>query len=541
MPLRGIYPLRKLQPVEKRHFDVSDDNIRLLVKHSLLRLQAVLRSANDLTIEFLPINQCAKPLAHQRLVVCDQNLVHSDYTLDRPLVITKPVSIDGCGAHFSGTTPSGIMVYSGDVVLKNFTMDGFAMQRIYDKRLTTMSGGNLSIRDAEGNIWITPASIDKGTLSRKDIICVRPDGSCEGSHKPSSELPFHRSVYRLRPDLNAVLHAHPPALVAFSVVRKLPNLDLIPSVRHICRDVKFAAYAVPGSQELSLEIGKVFEQGCNIALLENHGVCVGAPDMFTAFQQFETINYTAELEVLAGQLGNIRALPENAYRLSETDSHTRLGDFISQYRSSAELAARRDMITLIRRSYKMDLFTATHGTYSVRLPDGSFLITPFGFDRAYLEEDDLVRVKGDAKELGKLPSRAVLAHRNIYRENPQIGAVLLAHPVHAMAFAVTDMEFDARTIPESYILLRDVKRVPYEELYLDLDKLAEEFDAAHPAAIVENDCVIVTGESLLQAFDRLEVMELTAASILKSQRLGRMVHISDEEVAALKKAYHLEG
>ena len=79
MPLCGIYPLRKLQPVEKRHFDVSDDNIRLLIKHSLLRLQAVLRSPNDLTIEFLPINQCAKSLAHQRLVVCNQNLVHSDY------------------------------------------------------------------------------------------------------------------------------------------------------------------------------------------------------------------------------------------------------------------------------------------------------------------------------------------------------------------------------------------------------------------------------------------------------------------------------
>ena len=71
------------------------------------------------------------------------------------------------------------------------------MQRIYDKRLTTMSGGNLSIRDSEGNIWITPAGIDKGTLSRKDIICVRPDGVCEGQHKPSSELPFHRSVYHL--------------------------------------------------------------------------------------------------------------------------------------------------------------------------------------------------------------------------------------------------------------------------------------------------------------------------------------------------------
>ena len=60
------------------------------------------------------------------------------------------------------------------------------MQRIYDKGLTTMSGGNLSIRDTEGNIWITPAGIDKGTLTRRDIICVRPDGTCEGPHKPSS-------------------------------------------------------------------------------------------------------------------------------------------------------------------------------------------------------------------------------------------------------------------------------------------------------------------------------------------------------------------
>ena len=67
------------------------------------------------------------------------------------------------------------------------------MQRIYDKGLTTMSGGNLSIRDTEGNIWVTPAGIDKGTLTRRDIICVRPDGTCEGPHKPSSELPFHRS------------------------------------------------------------------------------------------------------------------------------------------------------------------------------------------------------------------------------------------------------------------------------------------------------------------------------------------------------------
>ena len=94
-----------------------------------------------------------------------------------------------------------------------------------------------------------------------------------------------------------------------------------------------------------------------------------------------------------------------------------------------------------------------------------------------------------------------------------------------MAFAVTDAAFDARTIPESYILLRDVKTLPYEEIYREPDKMAAEFDVSHPVAIVENDCVIVTGNSLLQAFDRLEVMELTANSILDSQSLGSIVHI----------------
>lgn len=415
------------------------------------------------------------------------------------------------------------------------------MQRIYDKGLTTTSGGNLSIMDSDGSIWITPAGVDKGTLSRKDIICVHPDGTCEGPHKPSSELPFHQSVYKMWPDLKAVLHAHPPALVAFSIVRKIPNLDLIPSVRKVCSDVRVAQYDVPGSDALGEKIGAVFAGGCDIAILENHGVCIGAPDMFTAFQRFETLNYTAELEILAGRIGTVRQLDEDAQRLTATNDHTKLDDFIPRVYSSEELSARRDMITLIKRSYRMGLFTATHGTYSVRLADDSFLITPFGQDRAYLTEGDLVRVKAGMKELDKTPSRAVHLHEQIYRCNPEIRAILQAHPVHAMAFAVTDAEFDPRTIPESYILLRDIKKLPYQKIYTDPAGAAREFGPAHPAVMVEGDCVIVTGSSLLQAFDRLEVLEVTAHSIIDSAPLGQIVHITDEEVEDLKKAFHLEG
>lgn len=414
------------------------------------------------------------------------------------------------------------------------------MQRIYDKRLTTMSGGNLSIRDDDGNIWITPAGVDKGTLTRRDIICVKPDGTVIGPHKPSSELPFHISVYMMRSDLHAVLHAHPPALVAFSIVRQCPSLDLIPTVRRVCPDVRIATYAVPGSEALGANVGAVFADGCDIAILENHGVCVGAPDMFTAFQRFETLNYTASLEVLGRKVGNIHELPADAYRMSETNFHTKMDDFIPNSRSSEELAARRDMITLIHRSYQMGLFTATHGTYSVRLADGSFVITPFNYDRAYLEEDDLVRVKAGMKELGKTPSRAVHLHEKIYETHPDIQAILLAHPVHAMAFAVTDAAFDARTIPESYILLRDVKKIPYEEIYTNPDQMAKEFVPSCPAVMVENDCVIVTGGSLLQAFDRLEVMESTAHSIISAQEIGPIVHITDPEIEEIKEAFHLQ-
>ena len=198
------------------------------------------------------------------------------------------------------------------------------------------------------------------------------------------------------------------------------------------------------------------------------------------------------------------------------------------------------MITLIRRSYQMGLFTATYGTYSVRLSDDSFLITPFGQDRAYMQEEDLVRVKAGMKEIDKIPSRAVLLHQEIYRCNPEIHAVLQAHPVHAMAFAVTGAEFDPRTIPESYILLRDIRKIPYETLYTRPEEVARMFGPSVPALMVENDCVVVTGDSLLQAFDRLEVLEVTAHSIISSLDLGSIVHITAEEISDLKEAFHLE-
>ena len=108
-----------------------------------------------------------------------------------------------------------------------------AMERIYRYRMTTTSGGNLSIRESNGDLWITPARMDKGALGRDDIVCVRADGTVTGTRRPSSELPIHQEIRRRRPELGGIVHAHPTALVAFSLVHQVPDTRLFHQARHV--------------------------------------------------------------------------------------------------------------------------------------------------------------------------------------------------------------------------------------------------------------------------------------------------------------------
>jgi L-fuculose-phosphate aldolase len=413
------------------------------------------------------------------------------------------------------------------------------MNRIYYRGMTTTSGGNLSIKDENGDLWITPSGIDKGMLTRDDINRVTPDGTIIGRHRPSSEYPFHMSVYQRRPDIKAVLHAHSPALVAFSIARRLPDINLIPTARWICGEITIAPYAIPGSQLLGQKIAEEFDKGYSVVMLENHGVVIGAPDMFRAFMAFETLETLARLHLNALRVGKPRPLsPEIITASAKREAD--MPEFEPLFHSSAENAMRRDLVKFIHRSYAQGLFTSTQGTYSARVDESSFVITPYGLDREYIETEDLVLIQDGRKEAGKSPSRSVRLHEEIYASHPDIQSVLIAHPPHVMAFAVTDAVFDPRTIPESYILLREPGRVPFGVSYRQPKKVASLISARAPMLICENDCVLVAGNSLMNAFDRLEVAEFTAKSIIASRELGGIVHISDEEISDINAAFRLE-
>ena len=414
------------------------------------------------------------------------------------------------------------------------------MDRIYRYGMTTTSGGNLSIKDDNGDVWITPSGIDKGNLTRRDMCQVKPDGTILGPHRPSVELPFHLSIYKARPDLRAILHAHPPTLIAFSLARKIPNTSLIPNATEICGAISIAKYDVPGSEQLGINIAQEFAKGYNTVLLENHGVVCGASDLFRAFMSFETLDFCGRLEIDAAKLGTAHTLTEDEINIDRNITSPNMDEFIKSSYSSEERDARHELCELIHRSYDQKLFTSTQGTFSVRLSDGSFLITPYMKDRKYLEPEDLVQIKSGMREMGKHPSRATYLHEEIYKAHPEINAIINAHPPAIMSFAVTDAEFDSRLIPESYISLRDVKRIPYMASRLNIPETVAELKDSTPVLIVSNQCVIVTGKNLLNAYDRLEVLEYSAAAIIACKDIGEIVLITPEEIDAINKAFNLK-
>ena len=109
-----------------------------------------------------------------------------------------------------------------------------------------------------------------------------------------------------------------------------------------------------------------------------------------------------------------------------------------------------------------------------------------------------------------------------------------------MAFAVTDEEFNARLIPESYIMLRDVKKVEFGSSFLHPAEVAEMISTHSPVLLVKNDCVVVAGTTLLNAFDRLEVLEYSARSVIDVHKIAPIVPITDDEVKEIEVAFNLK-
>ncbi len=275
------------------------------------------------------------------------------------------------------------------------------IRRIYMRGMTTTSGGNISIRDEQGDIWVTPAGVDKGSLRPSDIMCVRKDGTVTGRHKPSSEFPFHKAIYEIRPDITAIIHAHPPALVSFSVVREIPNTNIIVQAKQICGPIGYATYELPGSAALGVQIAREFNKGFNAVIMENHGTVVGGSDLADTFQRFETLEFCARSILFGASIGKPHYLSNDDIESFESQvpdlqSVMEIVDHPSDGREK-----RLEICKIVHRACEQGLMISSYGTVSMRWRGNDFLITPTNVPRWDLQIEDIVQIKNGKREPGK--------------------------------------------------------------------------------------------------------------------------------------------
>jgi len=411
------------------------------------------------------------------------------------------------------------------------------IDKIYRSGLTTTSGGNVSIIDENGDIWVTPSAIDKGSLRASDIVCVKKDGSIEGRHKPSSEYPFHKAIYDCRPDVKAVVHAHPPALVSFSTVRKIPNTNIIPQAKNVCGGIGYAPYKLPGSEELGSIIADEFIKGFDAVIMENHGTVVGGSDLRDAFQRFETLEFCGRTIIYGNTIGTPNYLTDDEIQQFENQIPRLLPELNDVEHPSDERAIRQEIKNIVHRACSQGLMISSYGTVSVRWRGNDFLITPTDVPRWDMQNDDIVQIKDGKREPGKIPSRATWLHQEIYSRNPGINSIIHSQTPYLMAYSVAHEKLDVRTILESWVFLQDVPNVPFGSQFAGEETILNKLSENTPAVIINNDSVLVTGDKLLGTFDRLEVAEFSAKSLTMGASLGELVPINEEQVEDLRKKF----
>ena len=182
---------------------------------------------------------------------------------------------------------------------------------LYERSYVVSSDGNVSVRLDENRILATPTMTCKGRMTEDGLAITDLDGKPLNDKKASSELAMHLLIYKMRPDINAVCHAHPPHGTAFSVAGLAIDAPILSEVILTLGCVPLTAYGTPSTPELTDAL-KPYVEHHNALLMENHGVVAYGKDLWQAFDRLETLEHTAKIAILAKSLGGANDLPKDA-------------------------------------------------------------------------------------------------------------------------------------------------------------------------------------------------------------------------------------
>ncbi len=182
----------------------------------------------------------------------------------------------------------------------------YFMRRLYRQNLTTSSGGNLSLRVGDNHVLLTPSALDKGELKADQILLATLAGeNLTPRLKPTIETGMHLAVYRARPDIRAIVHAHPVHATAFACVDRDFDTSLTSELYTHIPNIAHAAFATPGGGELASLVAESLANA-NVTLMRNHGVCAVGGSLYQAFDLLESIETAAKISFVAGLLSSPR-------------------------------------------------------------------------------------------------------------------------------------------------------------------------------------------------------------------------------------------
>lgn len=191
-------------------------------------------------------------------------------------------------------------------------------RRMYAREYTDANAGNISVRLGAERLLMTPKSVCKGFMT-PDMMCITDlEGrKLEGDLDPSSEMLMHLEVYRQRPDVGAVVHAHPPTATGFAVAGIPLDRAVLAEVLTTLGGIPIVEYATPSTRELPEAVRK-YIKAYDGMLLANHGALTVGPDVFAAYFRMETIEHFAKISLVARLLGREHLLArEEVERLQE--------------------------------------------------------------------------------------------------------------------------------------------------------------------------------------------------------------------------------
>ena len=195
---------------------------------------------------------------------------------------------------------------------------------VFQKGWVAANDGNITIRlDAE-RILATPTGVCKGLMQPDDLIIVDMKGNkISGRAERTSEIAMHTTVYGLRPDIKAVVHAHPPVATGFATAGRQLNLALLPEVIIGLGCVPLAAYGLPGTDALTEPMLPLIPK-YDALMMANHGAVCYGEDVFKAYFKMETMEHFARIQLVAELLGGPKVLPRDEVD-KLLDSRTRYG------------------------------------------------------------------------------------------------------------------------------------------------------------------------------------------------------------------------